>query len=218
MAYRSSSIVSLATAASVAPTVPTGTAANDIVVVCVYIENNTKTITPPSGFTQKYGPDSITAEHHTYWFWKRPTGSDTGSYTFSWTGAEPCQAVAVAFSGRITTGDPFHASSDMKTLASGTAFPNLSVTADANSDAVAMYSTWTSQGLTPPTGFTTRQNVNEIGIATLDNIAGGTQAANSASWGASSSLVDRLATLLVAGAAPKSLLVPRNSMAHMIVR
>lgn len=195
MAYRSSTIISLATATDAVISVPSSVQSDDIVVVCVYIENNTKTITPDTGFTQKYGPDSVPASHHTYWFWKRLTAADSGSYTFSWTGAEPRQAVAVAFSGRVTSGDPFGAGTHQSSALGTTAFPDLSITAEEGADAIAMYSAWNSGTLTSPTGFTGRQNTNEVGLSTKDNVTAGTLAASSATWSVTSDLLNRLAVL-----------------------
>jgi hypothetical protein len=92
--------------ASAAIAVPAGVAANDIVLVLLYLET-TATITPPTGFTQ-LGRQSATGaqDHDSVVFWKRTTGADTGTYTFSWTGSVWRTGFAVALRNVATSGTP----------------------------------------------------------------------------------------------------------------
>lgn len=179
--------------------VPAGAAPGHIAVVQVYIENNPKTITPPAGFAQKFGPDAVASSHYTYWFWKRLTEADTGAYVFTWSGSEPRQAAVSLWSGRAVDGDPF-GDSDVG-QSSGMGFADLSADAVGGEDAVWFGSTWSSGVLTPPTGFATAQNVNEIGLAYLEDVSAGTVAADDAAYTTSSDKVARLALLLAESAA-----------------
>jgi hypothetical protein len=105
--------------------------------------------------------------------------------------------MAFAFSGRVATGDPFGSSTDFQE-ASGTAFDNLSVTAGEGADALAIYCTWGSSTLTEPTGFTPGEDGGNEWAGCYKNAVGaGACAANNASWGSSSQLTNRLATLLL---------------------
>jgi hypothetical protein len=85
--------------------VPSGVAADDVIVVQVYKEN-TAAITPPSGFSEKSQVDNANPVEHTI-FWKRATAGDTGTYDFSWTGAVWAGGSSHRISGAVTSGDPF---------------------------------------------------------------------------------------------------------------
>ena len=89
--------------------VPTGVQADDIVLLIVAVDDKTEDLTSlwPSGFTQLYNsnitaPDGQTAAIG----WKRLTGADSGSYTFTgdmlWEWV--CQAIALR--GRHLTDPP----------------------------------------------------------------------------------------------------------------
>lgn len=94
-------------ASTAAFAVPTGTAANEVVLVFMYIEG-TPAITPPAGFTQILRPSATGAgAHDQIAFWKRCTTTDAGTYSFSWTGGIWREGVAVRFSGCVTSGNPY---------------------------------------------------------------------------------------------------------------
>jgi hypothetical protein len=71
--------------------VPTGSALNSIMVSSMYIEaTSLRTITAPSGWAEcPASPISVVVSGANYFhhqFWKRLTATDTGSYTFSYSG------------------------------------------------------------------------------------------------------------------------------------
>lgn len=140
-------------ASSRAPAVPAGAAAGDVVVVIVERWGGNPAITPAAGFTQwptQYL--SGDAASNITLFWKRLTGSDAGSYTFSWTGTLWSHAHAMCMTGVVATGTPIEAVNGW----SGTAgtYGSTSVTTASIPGLI-----WTgyndSVGThTPPTGYT----------------------------------------------------------------
>jgi len=104
--------------------VPAGAQAGDIAVVGLYVNAaRPVVITSPTGFTQKFvgsGEDSSMQV-----FWKRLTGADTGTWDFTHVLADS-RGVAGLWYGRVTTGDPFRATSNSDTPA---VYPSTSVTA-----------------------------------------------------------------------------------------
>jgi hypothetical protein len=109
MAYRDSTTASGASATP-AVAVPTGVAADDIVILAATIDSTAAAFDSgdlPTGFVEMVELD-LTGDGQTTWVgYKRLTGSDAGSYTFGNVGGSAdwvCQAIA--FSGRHTTNNP----------------------------------------------------------------------------------------------------------------
>lgn len=84
--------------------VPSGVAANDIIILIVSIDNPSTTITAwPSGFTQ-LDQRSVTGDGQNYGLaWKRLTGADTGNYSITLSGLGGTGAAAIPISGRDTS-------------------------------------------------------------------------------------------------------------------
>ncbi|MEO5664034.1 MAG: hypothetical protein ABIR39_12190 [Nocardioides sp.] len=163
MAYRSSTIHPGATTATPAYAVPAGAAADDIAVVGMFTQD-AGAITPPAGFTLKYDSGIVNAYRHVI-FWKRLTGADSGSYTFTMAGSSYCEGTCVLFSGRATTGDPFTAT-DSATDPSNTAITVTALTAAASDDLVGFAHQFNGGAWTPPSGMTERQDASAS--STLD--------------------------------------------------
>lgn len=112
-------------------TKPSGTGANDIIVLVVEIADANPTVTWPSGFTELNGGSSYLVASGTQWYrvaWKRSTsGEGTGSYTINFGSTVWNLAMAFAVSGARTTGDPFE---DVQTTvdASGNSVSGVTVT------------------------------------------------------------------------------------------
>lgn len=92
---------------------PAGLLANDILIAHVAIRSGTTTqptITAPSGWTQ-VGSQAMgaSAEYRQFTLWKRATGSESGSLSFTWTGGT-VSATAIgrisAWGGCVTSGSP----------------------------------------------------------------------------------------------------------------
>lgn len=103
----SSVLVPAGSRTSAAIPVPVGVADKDIVTVGIYKEN-TAAITAPSGFTLKSSDTTNATTQGALWvYWKRLSAADTGTYSFSWTGASYAGGHAIAARGCVETGDPW---------------------------------------------------------------------------------------------------------------
>lgn len=132
MAYPSFGSVGTALAAGSAANavvaVPAGTAAGHIVLVHIYKES-TATVTAPSGFAEITPSPSTTGNVHKHHiFWKRLTGADSGTYTFTWTGAVWRAGYATRWTDCATTGTPYEGVSTNSRSAVGATSPTVAVT------------------------------------------------------------------------------------------
>ncbi len=156
-----SSTIITGTATSVAVPVPSGVAANDVIIVGLYVET-TGTVTPPAGFTEKSSASTTASgqEHTGRIFWKRATGADSGTYTFSWAATVFHASAAMRVSGCITSGDPIGSPTNtaVNNSGSGTTTPAVAtLTPSQNNTLVFFFGTSYNGGdWTPPTGFTER--------------------------------------------------------------
>lgn len=108
-AFRASSVLATGTRTASAVPVPAGVAANDVVIVHLYFEDSTPTVTPPAGFTElTFTTAPVTTANgiqRQRVFWKRATGADTGTYSFTHTSAIT-EGIGSAYTGCATTGTP----------------------------------------------------------------------------------------------------------------
>lgn len=184
MAYRSSSKIATETSAtSAAVPVPTGAAIGDIAVVSLYMENTSATaVTSPAGFTVKADVNTNGAtQGRLLVYWKRLTAADTGTYTFSWTGAVWRAGNCELYSGRIATGDPFTATSTADAGLAGRTVTCPAITAAAGDDLVSAMLSYAGLGSTPTmtSPLTVRQGVttNDLAMGSADNVSVGTTGA-----------------------------------------
>lgn len=135
--------------------VPSGAAAGDIVLVFLarWEPGFNPSVTAPSGFTRHSQVLSGDSAAKIDIWWKRLTASDSGTYTFSWSGgAMWSTAHAVCLTGGLSSGDPILGVNSW----SGTAgiFGTTSLTlSDAGSGVVWNCYNDASSTHTPPTGF-----------------------------------------------------------------
>jgi hypothetical protein len=177
VAFRSASNVGPSTGTSAAVPVPTGAVAGDIVVVGLYLETTDATPTPPSGFTLKQDTSAANADvrGRLLVYWKRLTGSDAGTYSFSWTTSCTYEAAAGAYSGRIAAGDPWD-SVQLISNASSSALTAVipASTPRAGGDLVGFatnHATAGSTSWTPPSGMTERYDVSGSHLTHADEEA-----------------------------------------------
>lgn len=114
-------------AASAAVPVPAGVAANDIILVHLYLESSA-TVTAPTGFTELTPAANVTAPYYHRVFWRRAAGAVTGSFGFTWTGTVYREAVATSYRGAVTSGSPVDAQATGARSSAGTTTPGVSVT------------------------------------------------------------------------------------------
>src|SRR3954464_10206246 len=90
--------------------VPASVAANDLIIVPVYVEI-AHAVTPPVGFTEDSNSPAIVGapdDHYLHIYWKRATGADSGTYDFTIAAGVTFRVgVAVRITGAITSGYPF---------------------------------------------------------------------------------------------------------------
>lgn len=187
MALRSST-TKKGTGSTPSATVPTGVATDDIIILTVTQDDLAASFSGkfPSGFTM-FDQQSITADGEKVAIgWKRATGADTGTYSFSATGSTNAWvSQCLAYSGRDTTNPPVNSTANVvNTGAASAVTVNANgVTAVAGDDLVWVslpdisIGTATSPATNAPTGYTTQQNDMQgfawAGVATKDNSGAG---------------------------------------------
>lgn len=171
---------------SINTTVPAGVQSGDIVILSAtndYVGYDFASI-KPSGFTTLY-TSAITTDGQTVWIgWKRLTGADSGSYTFTDAGnpgAWVCQAVAL--SGRHATNNPVATENIQNTgQTNPVTVTATGVTAVAGDDLVwvsgpDVSATGIGNGHTPPTNYSELQDqengFSNLSIALRENVSAG---------------------------------------------
>jgi hypothetical protein len=95
--------------------VPASVANNDIIVVAAFLDGNVTVTGLPSGFAHVTGSPLAVAtgagfgEHSLLVAWKRASGADSGTYTFTLSGSAFVYGNAARYTGAKTTGDPWDA-------------------------------------------------------------------------------------------------------------
>lgn len=166
------------TTTTAAVPVPSGVASGHVILVHLYKES-TASVTPPAGFTELAPAPTTTGNvisHHV--FWKRATGSDSGTYSFTWTGSAYREAVAERYTGCIASGSPVDAYNGAGRSSSGTVTPAVTVTT-TGPDRLLVWSgaNWSSGTWTPPSAggtWTERYDSGDcLTIATREQTASG---------------------------------------------
>lgn len=145
--------------------VPTGTAADEVVLVFI---DNTSTVptpmTPAAGFVLAPNTGYQTVDQSTQLrvYWKRCTAADAGTYDFTFDTANYCKAVAIRCTNVAKTGNPFDA--DVFASGNAAALAGLSLTTtDDNALLVWAANSWGSRVITPPAGFASSVNYSSSG-------------------------------------------------------
>jgi hypothetical protein len=152
-------------AGTIALAVPAGVAANDIIVIPIYVDTGVTITGYAAGFVE--APNSPVAippgggQHSVHVVWKRATGADSGTYTFTLSASTFRAGSAIAYSGCVTTGSPWDTVGGVPTASTATATTNSTVspplsytTAGPNRKLFYVSSNWASGAWTPPTGMT----------------------------------------------------------------
>lgn len=105
LAYRSGSVQTAGNSSGGALTItkPTGTASGDVLVAILYLESDTNTWTPPSGFTSAIAHDN-TGAFQVQVFTKVAGGSEPANYTFTPGSSNWRIGLMAAYSGGTGTG------------------------------------------------------------------------------------------------------------------
>lgn len=141
--------------------VPASVAANDVILAIFHQDvsssNTLVTITAATGFTAvTFSPalqTTISEQTGLYLFWKRATGADSGTYSFTHTSTST-EAVAIRYTGCVTTGTPLEVlGSALSNTAVSTSPAVSGTTTQTNEMLVYAQNTWGTGAATPPTGF-----------------------------------------------------------------
>jgi hypothetical protein len=167
--------------------VPAGVAADDIIVIPMYLDGTTTITAMPTGFTE--APNSpvlsngVGGNHSLHVAWKRATGADSGTYSFTLSASQYCTGSALSYSGCATTGNPWDTVAGTPTASTAvdntnsTTTPALSyTTAGADRKLFFAATNWTGGAWTPPSGFTERMDAGDHvhTAADLDEATAGT--------------------------------------------
>lgn len=121
-----------ASTSSRTPAVPSGAAAGDVMFAFldVWDPSADPAITVPSGFQQlyKYSGGTGSTGVKSYCFWKRLTGADSGTYSFSWSGSMWANCSVVRATGVKTYGNPVDSYYHNASAGNSANFPTTSVT------------------------------------------------------------------------------------------
>jgi hypothetical protein len=161
------------TSTTAAIAVPTGAAADEVMLAFIYIESTTA-ITPPSGFTLVDRASNTGAgANDLAVYWKRCTGADSGTYSFSFSSSYR-EAACCRFSGCITSGNPY----DVVGKAAASSSPGGVTPASSNTttvvDTLQVFAATNFNGSpwTPPTSYTERVDSSaDLTVATLAQAA-----------------------------------------------
>lgn len=166
--------------------IPAGVAADDIIVVTMFIDDGATVTGLPSGFAHTAdSPVAVSAtdpsrSHSQAIMWKRATGadSDAGTYDFTISSAVYADGQAIRYTGAVTSGDPWDVTNSAVGAGSGTAWPAVSdTTTVADVLLIASSTNWSGGAWTPPGGFTERRDSGNQVITVVDKaqaVAGAT--------------------------------------------
>jgi hypothetical protein len=158
--------------ASPAWAAPASVASGDVIVIPIFVDSTATITALPPGFAE--ATDSPIARpsgggaHSLHVVWKRATGADTGTYSFTLSGSAFVAGAALRYTGCVASGNPW----DVTTSADGgvtnsTTTPAVSVTTTGADRMLVFAGTnWGGGGWTPPAGFTERiDNGSEVNTA-----------------------------------------------------
>lgn len=172
------SLATTGTATSITVTAPSGVQSDDIVLAHVYLEVS-NAVTAPSGFTEvTNSPVNTTATHFVYHrtFWKRSTGSEPASYSFTFSSHNADRAICVQrYSGCITSGNPVEVTAEAFRNSAATTTPAVSLTT-SGADRLIVWSgaIWAVGTWTNPTNYTLRSTgTTNLGVATRTQAVAG---------------------------------------------
>lgn len=151
--------------------VPTGVASGDVIVVFLYQEDTTPTVTPPTGFTElTFTTTPVTTgqvSRQRVW-WKRASAADTGTYAFTHTSGTT-QGVALRYTGALASGTPIEVlGSATSGGATALTLPVTGTTGGADRAVLYGLTTYTATTFTAPSGFTARYSPAGTDLAAFD--------------------------------------------------
>ena len=146
------------TAASVAVPVPGAVSSGNMVLAFIYLDGAAQTITPPDGtWTHaQNSPVNVSGGNHgVHIFWHRATGSESGTYTFTYPTSTFREGFALRYTSVVASGTPFDTGTgSAQDNTSNTVSPAVSTTS-LGPDRLDIWvsSNWTGGTWTAPTDF-----------------------------------------------------------------
>jgi len=166
-AYGSTGTHLFGTSSSANFAVPASVAADDIIIIPIYVDGSATITALASGFAHAEGsPASLPAgggQHSLAVVWKRATGADTGTYDFTLSTSIYRAGSAIRYTGCVTSGSPWDSPTSTATsTANDTVTPAVSITT-AGADRLLIFAAtnWAGGAWTPPTGFTERMDTGD---------------------------------------------------------
>lgn len=155
--------------------VPSGVASGDVIVIPMYLDGTTTITAMASGFAHATGsPSGLSVgggSHSVNVVWKRATGADSGTYTFTLSGSTFVCGSALRFTSAVASGDPWDVTNAAQDAANSTVTPAVSVTT-TGPDRLLVFagSCWAGGTWTAPGGFAERVD-SGFGLITADDKA-----------------------------------------------
>jgi hypothetical protein len=203
--------------------VPASVASGDIIVIPIFIDGSSATITTmPSGFAHaENSPRTVNAggggNHSVNVVWKRASAGDTGTYNFVLSASVFAEGNAIRYTGCVGSGNPWdsptNAADGGATTATNT--PNVSINTQGPDRMLLFVGTnWGGGAWTPPTGWNKRvDNGNSLTAADLVQATAGGTGNIHATNGSTSETGAWLGALIgTTVSAPPSIVIPTTAV------
>lgn len=219
-AFGTSGAWSGGTAATRSFAVPASVASGDIIVIPMFIDGSTVTISAmPSGFAHaENSPRTVNAggagNHSVNVVWKRATGADTGTYDFTFSASAYTEGQAHRYTGCVDSGNPWDSPTNAADGGStnSTTTPAVSVTT-LGPDRMLFFAgtNWSGGAWTPPTGFAERtDNASDLTADDLVQTSAGSSGSVSATCAASDKVGAWLGALIGTTSAADATIPPQQ--------
>lgn len=154
--------------------VPASVAANDIIVIPIFLDSTATITAMASGFAHAAdSPATVVGGggHSLAVVWKRATGADSGTYDFTLSATAYRAGSAARYTGAVTSGDPWDVTNSASDTGLATVTPAVSdTTTVADTLLIFAGSNWSGGTWTPPASFTERMDTGD-GVHTLADLA-----------------------------------------------
>lgn len=153
--------------------IPSGTVANSLLIAVLFLGDVPTALPSCTGWTHVEGSTVVldnSTDHNMAVMWHRATGSESGTYTFTWTGSPWRAGQMHRYEGAATSGTPFDSPTSTAVSSGGTSTsPSVTITT-AGADRLLLHamSNWSGGTYTAPTGFTKRQQ-GDFGLETISD-------------------------------------------------
>jgi hypothetical protein len=179
VAFRSKTFTYNASAAAITATEPAGATTNDILLMFVAIDSATG-FTGPSGWTQLYALPGSVSDVYVYWIRR---GATPPSFALSWTGTKWVEVSVTAWSGAVTSGNPYDVAAYKARAFASPSNPDCPAVVTTVPDTLVLalgmsWNSWSAGGAGVPSGYSiieTSNSVNDLAIAVKVKPTAGTE-------------------------------------------